>query len=173
MSATDVDSAPPHVLALATAGNVDGVREALTPLPEGMSKAQQKKLIKSAEIAAKKLAKGGGSSGGGGEAAVAAPAASFGAVTKGVAEMKSGATSLPPVASAAAAAAGGLIVGEAERVLVSELLASMRGLSLPDGALDCLHEHEAALCQAIAPLVNTLRNQAYTQGFSSRKAAAT
>merc|ERR1712087_582225 len=51
---------PDGIQAAIDAGEPDEVQRLLTPVPEGMSKALQKKLIKQADIKKKSLAKGKG-----------------------------------------------------------------------------------------------------------------
>uniref|UniRef100_A0A7S0Q7K3 Uncharacterized protein n=1 Tax=Coccolithus braarudii TaxID=221442 RepID=A0A7S0Q7K3_9EUKA len=160
-----MDGVPAEITALVSAGDVEGVTKALTPLPEGMSKAVSKKLIKDAQIALKKKDKGG---------TAAAPAAP---VPKAATAPPSSAGGALPAAAAGAGESvrqppSGLIAGEAEQAIVTDLLSSMQALSLPEEVVHLLRAQSGALCASIAPRVNMLRNQAYSQGYNARGGSA-
>jgi hypothetical protein len=145
------------VKAAVSSGNKDEVTRLLQDKGcDGLSKSLKKKLIKDAEINAKKIAKGGG---GGAPAQQTAPSAEK--------VNKKGKVAVGPPASApiAPAASSGGPTGAAERALVTDLLGCIESLALPEGAMAALRANEAALASSIAPQVATLRNQAYSAGF--------
>ena len=145
---------PPEVQSAIDAGDADRVTALLTPLPDGMSKSQQKKLVKQAQIAGKRLAQG--------KPAHAASLPSAGAKPKAEAKGDGGAHAdvIKPAA--------GTVAGVEEQAIIADLLAAIGGLVLPDGAASALQGQRAALCSAIAPRVNAIRNDAYAQGFTAR-----
>jgi hypothetical protein len=149
---------PPEIQAAVDAGNVEETTKLLAKAPEDMSKSLKKKLLKNAEIAAKKLAKGGGAA-----AAPSKPAADAGKAAK---QTPAAAAPTPPPAAPTGSSEG--VVGDAERELVAELLACIEGLALPAEAMAKLRAHESDLGLAITPQLNAMRNLAYTAGFAAR-----
>mmetsp|Transcript_7841 Transcript_7841/g.15972 ORF Transcript_7841/g.15972 Transcript_7841/m.15972 type:complete len:160 (-) Transcript_7841:224-703(-) len=148
---------PAEIQAAVDAGQVDEVKRLLTEVKtEDFSKSLQKKLIKNAEIAAKKLAKGG-------TAAAAAPTWGKAAKAKGESSMPA---APPPVPTGASAGSG--ITGATEQALVDDLLACVESLSLPADAVATLQSHREALALALAPQVSALRNSAYAAGFTAK-----
>ena len=152
---------PPELQAAVDAGNADEVKKLAATVPN-LSKAQQKKLIKQADITAKKLAKGGSA------AASAKPAAA-----KPAAAAAKPAAAKPAAAAAAAAPpplpTGGGVASASERALVSDMLAAIAALELPADAMATLRSHEAELAAAIAPRLNALQNANYASGFAARE----
>ena len=124
----------------------------------GFSKSLKKKLLKDAQIAAKKAAKGGGAA----PAAPAAPAAKEKPSKPASPDKKATA---PPAPVPTGSGVG--IAGRAERDIVADLLASIEALKLPAEALSILKANEDALAKALQPTVNGLRNDAYAAGFGA------
>lgn len=153
---------PAEIQTAIDAGQVEEVRKLLADVKiEGMSKSLQKKLLKNAEIAAKKLAKGG---------PAAAPAPKQGDAGK-AAQKAVGSQQLPaapPPAVPVPTGGGSGTVGANEAALVEEFLACAAALSLPAEAVAQLQAHKATLATAISPQVAALRNKAYAAGFSVR-----
>ena len=149
---------PAEVQSAIDAGDADRVTALLTPMPEGMSKSMMKKLVKQAQIAAKRLAQG--------KSAQAAALPPAGGKPKGEAKGGSKGESGPPAAALKPAA--GTVAGVEEQAIVADLLAAVGGLALPEEAQRALQDQRAALCSAIAPRVNAIRNDAYAQGFTAR-----
>jgi|TARA_B100000524_G_scaffold29945_1_gene14895 hypothetical protein len=152
---------PADVNAAIDAGDAQAVQKLLTPLPGGCSKALYKKLVKSAEVQAKKLAKGGGAA-----ATPKADAKSTAAASapKPSAAKPSAAASAPP---ADVPPPAGTSRAE-ESLIVADLLTCMRSLALPREVLAALEGQHAVLCQSIAPALNGVRNQAYAEGFAAK-----
>jgi len=126
---------------------------------EGLSKSLQKKCIKNAEIAAKKLAKGGSAT------APAVKTWEKKSVGGGGAADAKGPTAPPPPP----APTGAGVVGSAEREVIGDLLAAIESMGLPSEAMATLRENEAVLGQAITPQMNALRNASYASGFAHAK----
>ena len=144
-------------------GLKDEVEKLLATPPEGMSKALKKKLIKQAEINAKKLEKSAG------KPAVAAPPPSAKkAAAAAAAAAAPGAAAASQLPAAPPPASSAMPVGASERAIVELLLERMQTLGLPAEAINSCREHQAALGLAIAPQLNTLRNEAYVTGFNAR-----
>ena len=136
----------------------------LTPMPEGMSKTLQKKLIKNAQIAAKRVSQGKSAQSQG-------PAVSKAAVSAAK-EKEASATPAARGAASNSPCAAGSVAGADEQAVVAGILSAMESLSLPEETLRVLHEKQAVLCSAISPQINTLRNNAYTDGFTARVQSA-
>ena len=152
---------PAEIQQAVDAGNVDLVKEMLKTPPEGMSKALQKKLIKNSEIAAKKIEKNA-AKGGDSNPPPSAPKAQKAEAT--------GSSSAPSASKAPAARAAPTIkTGHftPEDVIVTDLLACLKGLSLPEEAMAHIEEQRSRLSAAVAPRVNALRNLSYAEGFTS------
>jgi hypothetical protein len=152
---------PADIQAAIDAGNVDEVTKLVASTPAELSKAQKKKCIKNAEIAAKKLAKGGG----------AAPPKPAGDAPPKAAKAKPGAA--PPAPTAAGlppvpTGGGQGLAGASEGELVAALLAHIEGLGLSADAVATLRANEAELASALSPIVAAQRNAAYTAGFGAR-----
>ena len=147
---------PADIQAAVDAGQVEEVNRLLTSTPVELSKSLKKKLIKNAEIAAKKLAKG---------PAPVAPQAKGKVATADDDEKPSGAR-VPTVPPSVPASEG--VIGAAEGAIVNELLAAIESFGLPRDAMATLREKETALGLAIAPQVSAMRNAAYAAGFSAR-----
>ena len=147
---------PPEIQAAVDAGRKEEVEELLKTAPEAMSKAQKKKLLKNAEIAAKKLEKQASK-----PTNTSQPAPSAKQPKSDV----SSATSAPAPASGAQ---GSGVMGKAESTLVEVMLARLEALGLPSDALELCRQQKDALGLALVPHVNTLLNQAYTEGFNAR-----
>eukprot|EP00316_Scyphosphaera_apsteinii_P021614 CAMPEP_0119310542 /NCGR_PEP_ID=MMETSP1333-20130426/19627_1 /TAXON_ID=418940 /ORGANISM="Scyphosphaera apsteinii, Strain RCC1455" /LENGTH=170 /DNA_ID=CAMNT_0007314741 /DNA_START=88 /DNA_END=600 /DNA_ORIENTATION=+ len=160
---------PEGVQAAIDAGDPDEVQRLLTPVPEGMSKAVQKKLIKQADIKKKALAKGKGTSATQSPAAAAKPAATTAKQPDTLAESPPapapGTVSSQIGAKALSATTSALLMNEDEEALVADFLASIK---LPDEAMAALRQQQHALCMAIGPRLNALQNRAYAQGFHAR-----
>ena len=158
---------PANLQAASDGGDVDKVTELLAALnkdsPEhGLSKSQQKKLLKDAQIAQKKLAKGGG-------AAPKPQAAAGGGAAAASAQPPPAPTpSVPAPPPPAPTGSGEGLAGADERELVMELLAAIEGLGLPADAMAKLRSHEAHLASALSPSVSAMRNAAYTAGFGAK-----
>ena len=158
----DEYTVPPNIQAAVDSGDVEEAKRLLTPMPEGMSKAMHKKLIKNAEIAAKRVAKGKSAQSQG-------PAVSKCAVNAAKASAAPGAGA---AAAPAPPSAAGMVAGADEQAVVAGILTAIESLALPEETLCVLREQQAALCNAIAPQINTLRNNAYTDGFTARVQSA-
>ena len=126
----------------------------------GMSKSLQKKLIKDAQIAQKKLAKGGG--------AAAANTQSSGAQrsTESTKATKGASLPSPPLPAPTGSSEG--IAGSNENELVSDFIAALEALGVAQDAVNAVRAHQGALAVAISPSVNAMRNDAYTAGFGAR-----
>lgn len=146
---------PQPVQEAVDAGNPEEVTRLLTPLPDGMSKSGQKKLIKQAQIVAKRLAQGKS----------AQPSVQAAASKKSEKPAAEAAAPAPPVSAAAGA---GVVAGADEQAVIGDILAAMESLALPEETLRVLSEQRAALCHAIAPQINAMRNSAYAEGFTAR-----
>ena len=152
---------PPEILAAVEAGNVEEVSKLLAKAPESMSKNEKKKLEKTAQINAKKLAKGGAVKPAAEKPAAAGGAAPASPPTAPMKAMSIKPTGPPPVSSEEG------VAGAAEMELVAAMLGRAESLSLPAEALATLRENMAALALAVSPAVNALRNDAYTTGFTA------
>eukprot|EP00965_Chrysotila_dentata_P044648 1483711-Pleurochrysis_carterae.AAC.2 len=156
---------PAEVQAAVDAGDAESVQRLLTPLPDGWSKTFQKKLVKQAEINAKKASKGSGAP----KQSASAPKAT----SQGGSEAASSTTAVKAPGGAAAGSAASAPTGPtgiAEQALVADVLECLRSLAIPAEALQALQGQEALLCQAIAPRLNAIRNQSYALGFCSQAA---
>ncbi len=146
---------PADIQAAVDAGKIDELNKLLGAAPAEMSKSLKKKLIKNAEIAAKKLAKG--------PAPAAPPKAP---ATEKLAKHTGDQVPTAPPSVPTGSSDG--VVGTAEGAIVAELLAAIESLGLPADTVATLRENETALGQAIAPQVSAMRNTAYAAGFSAR-----
>ena len=156
---------PEDVQRAVDAGQKDEVEKLLANPPEGMSKALKKKLIKQAEINAKKMEKSAA------KPAAPAPAPSAKkAAAAAAAAAAPGAAAASQLPAAPPPAASSMPVGASELAIVELLLERMQTLGLPTEAISSCREHQAALGLAIAPQLNTLRNEAYVTGFNARMA---
>jgi len=150
---------PPAVQAAIDAGDSAEVTKLLTPLPEGMSKALFKKLVKLADINAKKLSQGKSTA----PAAAAKPAAPKAAAAASAAP--AGAAAAPMGAASQTMGGGAGIHGDA---LVTDMLARIESLGFPAEVLATLQQQREAISEAMAPRLNAMRNTAYAQGFTAR-----
>ena len=149
---------PPELQTAVDTGNVDQVTSLLAAAaPETYSKSLKKKLLKNAEIAAKKLAKSG--------AAAAKPPA---ATKKAAAPAESAAAKPRP----AVQQSSGGVAGDIETELVAAMLACAESLSLSDDAVAKLRGNTAALALSLAPQVSAMRNEAYALGFNAHGSRA-
>ena len=149
---------PPEIQAAVDAGNVEAVTKLLESAPADMSKALKKKLLKNADIMAKKIAKGGGSAPP--SKPQGKPAASGEAPPKG----STMPTAPPPPAPTGT---GEGVVGAAEMGIVADLMQTIESLGLSEDAMAKLRANQASLGLAISPQVSALRNHAYTAGFTA------
>ena len=149
---------PADIQAAVDAGQVEEVNRLLTSTSVELSKSLKKKLIKNAEIAAKKLAKG---------PTPVAPQAKVKVATADDDE-KAADARVPTVPPSVPTGASEGVIGAAEGAIVNELLAAIESLGLPRDAMATLREKETALGLAIAPQVSAMRNAAYAAGFSAR-----
>jgi hypothetical protein len=156
--AEDSVEIPADIQAAVDAGQVEEVNRLLTSTPVELSKSLKKKLIKNAEIAAKKLAKG---------PAPVAPQAKGKVATADDDEKPAGAR-VPTVPPSVPTGASEGVIGAAEGAIVNELLAAIESFGLPSDAMATLREKETALGLAIAPQVSAMRNAAYAAGFCAR-----
>jgi hypothetical protein len=151
------------------AGQSAEVVSLLTPLPEGMSKALMKKLVKQAEVNGKKLNQG---------KVVAAQAAqpssvpTEAATTAELSELTAAATTAAPAAArpsaaAVASAVGGVGDNDSDAI-VADIVACVEALGLPAEALVTLQSRHKVLSELISPRLNAMRNRAYAQGFTAR-----
>ena len=160
---------PPEIQAAADAGDLDAVTKLLISAPADMSKSTKKKLLKQAEIMAKKLAKGGAAPKPRPTGAPAAPKK----VAAAAAAAAAAAPTPTPTGSAAPQSSAGGVVGDAERAIVEDVLACLEGLAVPADTLELLKSHRAAIGLAIRPGVNASRNEAYTSGFGAAASVGT
>ena len=153
---------PADIQAAIDAGDVQMTTKLLSSALESMSKSLKKKLIKNAEITAKKLASGKKPPAN----STAAPAVSTDVPTTSQTPRAKLPCTLPPPPIPSSSAGGA--VGSMESILITDLLACIDSLDLPDDAVSKLRAHEATLAMALQPRVNAIRNAAYTAGFSAR-----
>ena len=156
---------PPEIQAAVDAGNVEETTKLLATAPESMSKALKKKLLKNAEIAAKKLAKGG-------VPAAPKPAAAAKGAAPATDAKPAAASKAAPAPVAAVQRSDQGIAGSDELELVTALLASAEALGLADDAVAKLRDNTAALALSISPHVGALRNAAYSSGFTAHGSRA-
>lgn len=159
---------PPAVQAAINAGQAAEVVILLTPLPEGMSKALMKKLVKQAEVNGKKLSQGktvvAQAAQASSEPTAAAPTA---APSKPTVAVTAAPAAARPLAPAVAPAMSG--VGDIDSdAIVADIVACIEGLGLPAEAIATLHGRQGVLSNTISPRLNAMRNRAYAQGFTAR-----
>lgn len=140
------------------AGQSAEVTKLLTPLPDGMSKAFMKKLVKQADVNAKKLSQGKTTQSPG------APSADKSAKAPQLAA-KAAETAPGAAGSASAFSSGGNAEGDA---IVADILARAEALGISAETLATLQTQREALSEAIAPRLNAIRNRCYVQGFNAR-----
>ena len=138
------------------AGDVGKVTTLLETAPADISKSLKKKLIKNAEIAAKKAAKG------------TPPAQPVKTATEKTKPAAAAAAEMPPTAPPATpTGSSDGVVGTAESAIVGELLQAIEALGIPDETMAKLRQNQAALGLSIAPQVSSLRNATYAEGFDA------
>ena len=155
--AEEASEVPAELQAAVDAGDVNKVKELLKTPPEGMSKSKVKKLLKDSEIAQKKVQKTAGK---GGAAAPPPPAQ----------EKKARPESAPAkAASSAAPAPVALATGHEtpQDTIVVDLLEFLKS-RVTDDTLAEISKLKSEMSGAIMPQVNSLRNAAYTEGFTAR-----
>ena len=156
---------PPELQLASNSGDVDKVTEMLLAFNKeqpdhGMSKSLQKKLIKDAQIAQKKLSKAGGE--------WASNPKNAGAYDRAVAASEPAGRILPPPPPPAPTGSREGIAGSSECELVAEFIAALEAFGLTQEAMETVRAHQGALAIAISPTVNAMRNDAYTAGFGAR-----
>ena len=156
------EEVPADIQAAIDAGDVEMTTKLLTSAPESTSKSLKKKLIKNAEITAKKLASGKKPP----ASSTAALAVSTDVPTTSQTPRAKLPAMLPPPPIPSGSDGG--MVGSMESELITDLLACIDFLGLPDDAVSTLHAHKATLAMALQPRVNAIRNDAYTAGFGAR-----